>query len=723
MKRVSFAIRPQFPRALILFAVLFAVTFCGFSIAWKLQIPLSHDVTSRLERKTVEITSDVSVGTYSNTSFGSYDGMKIQIIWPEGIIAPEYGREVKLTGFLKNRGFSDYERYLFTKGVGATLTVSDFYAQRWPNTLRGVIGHFRYYLVSCIKSCGGSTLGAGLLRAVLLGDRRDVGETDEIFRVTGLSHMLSVSGSHLSIIMLCFGFVLLRFGIGKKSTFVFSALAGFLFVIITTSAEATLRSYLMLLFGGCVFFFRRRTDPLTTLGICGIVLLIGNPIVVLSVGFQLSVAAVFGILLFGRLMSVWLDACVNFFPRFVRETFGISMVAQISTLPISIPVFGMISLVGPFSNVFAGGLLTVTLALGLGGIVAGGVARPLSQPIFFLATRCCDAIIFVAQEFALLSWGSFEIGAWGVPLSVSLLLGLIAVYLLWPLPKNRVRYGAAPGRKALLLVSCSVCMLFILFPHTLSYVSGGFIKSSDDGVYVLDVGQGDAILVKNSHETALIDAGPDSIALKKALDEIGVIKIDTLIFTHTHQDHIGGAFGLDKRYGIKTIVVANGVKYNSDISEISRSLDAPVTEISAGDSLRVGKLELTCVGPKNKVSDPDDNGSCLILLADEPAGASYDYESVLITGDAEADSVKEAFSQSSLIDREVDVLKVGHHGSAVSVDAELLSVMKPKRAVISVGENSYGHPTQKVLTLLRSFHIPYLRTDLSGTIFLGSVGQ
>jgi competence protein ComEC len=202
-----------------------------------------------------------------------------------------------------------------------------------------------------------------------------------------------------------------------------------------------------------------------------------------------------------------------------------------------------------------------------------------------------------------------------------------------------------------------------------------------------------------------------------------VTRIDTLIFTHTHKDHIGGAFGLGKRYGVEAIVVGNGVGYDSDVSEIGRSLAAPVTEISEGDRLEVGRIELTCLGPRNKVTDPDDNGSCLIMLADEPVGASYEYESVLITGDAEADSVKEAFSRSSLAAGEVDVLKVGHHGSAASLDTQLLSAMKPERAVISVGENSYGHPTQKALTLLRSFHIPYLRTDLSGTIFLASVGQ
>jgi len=347
----------------------------------------------------------------------------------------------------------------------------------------------------------------------------------------------------------------------------------------------------------------------------------------------------------------------------------------------------------------------------------------LSLPIFFLATRCCDAIISVAQELALLSWGSIEIDTWGIPISVVILLWLVAIYLFWPLPKNGIRHIVAPGMKTLLVVACSVCTVFLLFPSALSFVSGGVANGSKDGVYVLDVGQGDAILVSSAQKTALIDAGSDSIALKKGLDKIGVTRIDTLIFTHTHQDHIGGAFGLGKRYGIQAIMVANGVGYDSDVSKIARSLAAPVTEISEGDRLEVGRIELTCLGPRNKVTDPDDNGSCLIMLADEPVGASYEYESVLITGDAEADSVKEAFSRSSLAAGEIGVLKVGHHGSAASLDTQLLSAMEPERAVISVGENSYGHPTQKALTLLHSFHIPYLRTDLSGTIFLVSVGQ
>lgn len=307
-------------------------------------------------------------------------------------------------------------------------------------------------------------------------------------------------------------------------------------------------------------------------------------------------------------------------------------------------------------------------------------------------------------------------------------LGVLALEIVlfgwYPLPKEHKRQKELrllrkkDHTTKVILRTCIVAALvvaFVLSPY------GFFLRENaqlSQGIYFLDVGQGDATLIKQDGIVCLIDAGPDALSLQNALRRIGVTHIDYLLFTHGHADHIDGAQGLSRSLGIRRIIVAKGCENDAGIRDASLRINAPIETVLAGDSLQAQHLQINVVWPREKVSDPDDNNSCLMVaLQKSPASQG----TILITGDGEKEAVNQACRLAHLSD--LSLLKLGHHGSKNSLDQNLLDHIKIHRIVISVGENSYGHPKAEILQLIKKNRIPFQRTDQTGTIFVPSMAQ
>lgn len=229
-------------------------------------------------------------------------------------------------------------------------------------------------------------------------------------------------------------------------------------------------------------------------------------------------------------------------------------------------------------------------------------------------------------------------------------------------------------------------------------------------VYCLDVGQGDSILITNNNKTMLIDASTNEMGNRvvKYLNDLGIKKIDYLVGTHPHEDHIGGLDNVIKSFDIGTIYMPNVVATTKTFEEVIDAISAKklkVTSPKTGDKFTVGNAECEVMSIRN---DKDDYNNCSIVIKMDFNNVSY-----LFTGDAE-ESV-----ESSRKWPHIDVLKVGHHGSNTSSSKNFLEQIKPEVALISVGQgNTYGHPTQATLKRLSNIGAKIYRTDENGTILL-----
>lgn len=234
-------------------------------------------------------------------------------------------------------------------------------------------------------------------------------------------------------------------------------------------------------------------------------------------------------------------------------------------------------------------------------------------------------------------------------------------------------------------------------------------------VYCLDVGQGDSILITNNNKTMLIDASTNEMGSRvvKYLNDLGIKKIDYLVGTHPHEDHIGGLDNVIKNFDIGTIYTPNVVATTKTYEEVIDAISAKklkVTSPKTGDKFTVGNAECEVMSIRN---DKDDYNNCSIVIKMDFNNVSY-----LFTGDAE-ESV-----ESSRKWPHIDVLKVGHHGSNTSSSKNFLEQIKPEVALISVGQgNTYGHPTQATLKRLSNIGAKIYRTDENGTILLIEKGE
>ena len=234
-------------------------------------------------------------------------------------------------------------------------------------------------------------------------------------------------------------------------------------------------------------------------------------------------------------------------------------------------------------------------------------------------------------------------------------------------------------------------------------------------VYCLDVGQGDSILITNNNKTMLIDASTNEMGSRvvKYLNDLGIKKIDYLVGTHPHEDHIGGLDNVIKNFDIGTIYMPNVVATTKTFEEVIDAISAKklkVTSPKTGDKFTVGNAECEVMSIRN---DKDDYNNCSIVIKMDFNNVSY-----LFTGDAE-ESV-----ESSRKWPHIDVLKVGHHGSNTSSSKKFLEQIKPEVALISVGHgNTYGHLTQATLKRLSNIGAKIYRTDENGTILLIEKGE
>lgn len=298
------------------------------------------------------------------------------------------------------------------------------------------------------------------------------------------------------------------------------------------------------------------------------------------------------------------------------------------------------------------------------------------------------------------------------------LLSFIAIVVGLIKPKAVIGWGNPNKRnrkKVLKIYGSCLILFFVLFGVSIDNID----TTEDLEVHFIDVGQADSILIKTGSNAMLIDAGnnDDSNLVVNYIKSRGIRKLDYVIGTHPHEDHIGGLDAVIDSFDIGKVLMPkqkSTTKTFEDVLESIQSKGLKVTTPKVGDTYELSEAKWSILAPNKEQYEETNNASIVIKL-------EFGNNSFIFTGDAEEISELEMLQTGDL---KSDVLKVGHHGSNSSTSIDFLNEVNPTYAVISVGlDNSYGHPHLEVMERLNNKNIEILRTDELGTIIITSDGN
>lgn len=558
---------------------------------------------------------------------------------------------------------------------------------------------------------------SALITALSCGYRKNLSDAaNQNFKVCGLAHIIAVSGAHLSLVCAFLGSLFIRFGVRKNLGIIFQLLFIVLYLILAGMPISALRAAGMTALSLCSFFAQRRPYALNALALCIITFITLDPFTALSVSFALSAGSTLGILLFSSLFSCWIRRFVPKLPRLFRDALALTFASNVVTLPLSAAWFSQVSLIAPLANALTAPLFAPLCTLSLLVCTCICVVPALTPSILSPLILFARAFLTLVEKIALIPYAAIPAT---IPLSVGLFCSLcltFTIWQLWPLPPTKQpitpirRKSRWMPRIASTLIA--LCILVCTFQTP---------KPSCE-LRMLDVGQGDAFLIRSNGATLLIDTGNQDSKLLQALARASVSHLDGILITHSDDDHMGSLDCLRGVVSVDTILIASDA-FSCSCANCERLIQEAsalagkdnIAKITFGSVLTCGLFKLHVIWP---YSYQDEGGNadslCLLGTTDIDQDGTVDH-SILFTGDAECKQIRELLDQNLVGD--IDVYKVGHHGSKNALDTEIVERLKPELALISVGaHNRYGHPATKTLSSLEAYNTHVCRTDTSGDV-------
>lgn len=542
------------------------------------------------------------------------------------------------------------------------------------------------------------------LTAILTGDKSGLSEqASSDLSEAGLYHILAVSGLHCGFLLKLAELLAGRYRRRLLAALTLPGLA--FYALLTGCSPSVIRACVMLSLLTAAPLLRREGDGPTSLCAALLGILLVNPFAAASVSLQLSFAAMAGILfvsdrLYRLLMGQRRHGRVF---RFLTASFSATMGALVFTVPLSAVYFGFLVLVSPVSNLLCLWSASGAFMTGLAAAVIGFVWPSAAALLALVPAGLVWYILSVARGLVRLPYHALYLS------NPYLKYWLGYVYVLfgaaWALrsgPKRR--YAAATALAAVTLVITVK-------------LGEAFWHRDDFSALVLDVGQGQCVLLSSDEDYALVDCGsanswfsPGGIA-GDSLAAMGCRELDYLLLTHYDADHINGLEELMARVKVGRVLLPDTEDDTGGrawVEGVAEAHGVPVDCVTTEQSLPLGQGTLTVYPPLG--TGEEDNEQGLSLLA-----SCGDFD-LLITGDM--DSAAEETLADTYALGGVEALVVGHHGSKYSTSAALLEAAQPRVGIISVGSNRYGHPSTEALRRLTMAGVTICRTDLQGTVRL-----
>lgn len=652
--------------------------------------PLRVDPASELDRWSAIL--DVRSVTWEGGSAAVRE-----TVWLSGRERPPNavrGDVLRVTGSIRPVDDGGFAEFLLRRGISAELEVDEaerlgpapFAPVRWAQSFRALAGR------SILSSF--PPREAGLLLGLALGDDSRLDPAlERDFRATGLSHLLVVSGEN--VVMVLAPIVALGGALRLSRWPRFALCLGVVafFVVLTGAEPSVMRAGVMagLALIGVLLGRPRSTGSILAGAV--VVLLALDPALVWSVGFQLSVVATASMVALATPISERL----RFLPGSLALATGATLAAQLGVTPLLLYYFHEVPVSTVAANVLAFPAVPPALLIGLAAATTGIVFEPLGRLLSFVAQVPMRYLEAVADRLARapIPW----ITGGGI---ASLVLGLAAaIAIAWWL-----RSGWRLPRRA--LVAGLVLLPLVVWSSALSAGPPTSLT-----VRFFDVGQGDsALLTSPGGVSMLVDGGPDPAHVATELVALGVKRLDLVIASHPHADHVTGLPAVLARIPV-ALMLEPGCRDDSPdgaaLDEAATSERLTVRLPRAGEVMTLGDVRLEFLSPDRCWSDTesDTNNDAIVVRA------SVGEDSVLFASDAEGPAQELLLDEG--VDLHADVMKVPHHGAATSIEP-FFETVQAEIAIVSVGPNTYGHPVPEVMEWIRATGAEVHRTDREGTI-------
>lgn len=631
----------------------------------------------------------------------------------------KYGDKIELVGNFKlaqerrNPGGFDYRFYLKTKKIYGIVTTKN--TKRLKENNVNIISMIANKTANVIKNQSKKLLEnkkACLLIGLLIGDTDEIDEeTKEDFRNSNLTHMLAVSGLHVSYVLLAVNYIITKVKIHKKLSKIIVMLLILFFILVTGATPSVLRAGTMtiyLILGG---IFYRRISVFSSLNLSLLVIIIMNPYCLFDVGLQLSYAGTIGIV---YLYPIIKEKIYN-----KANSILITISANIVIIPIMLYNFNTISLTFFISNLLAGPIIGIIIILGFSIIIISLIFFPIANIFSKILNLLIILFLNTAKACANLPFSKIFI--------ITPTLKFIFLYyclLVFIIIKERIQI-----RINIKLRNKVIAILIILvIINPIKYFSN--IKQSNLKIYFVDVGQGDSTcIVTPKNKIILIDGGGNSkdenydigkqTLLPYLLDK-KINKIDYCIVSHFDSDHCGGLMYILKNLKVKNIIIGKQYEEYENYKEfikIAKDKKINIRVVEAGEKITIEKnLYIDILWPINRekmvIQNAINNNSLVFKLR-------YINFSMLFTGDIEEIAEKEILDKykENTEFLKSTILKVAHHGSKTSSTKEFINIVKPKYAVIGVGkDNKFRHPSNVTIENLKTINTEIYRTDEMGEI-------
>lgn len=573
---------------------------------------------------------------------------------------------------------------------------------------------------------------AGILEAMLFGEKSELsGDIKELYQAAGISHVLVISGLHISLLALAVAGILRRLGFPMPVWVMLSVgvLAGY--GILIGQPTTAVRALLMFFVLQGARLLGRSYDLLSALAFSGILMLLDNPDLILDGGCRLSFCAVIGV---GWYVSEKNKIFRSIGEKEKRKNRGkggkgssagailenirAGWYLWLFTLPVMLDTFYQVSVVGILWNLVAIPLLPVIIASGGLGVVLAGWNIFLGS----LAGSPAYGMLQLYQEIGNIS-EKLPVGMWtpGQPSKPVIAGYYLVIFLLVLVEKQLIKREKRwkirkifPGMEL-----CSMLLLLLLMAHP---------WQQREKITFLDVGQGDASLLQSGGQTLLLDGGSTSqknvgtYVILPYIKQQGISCLEAVVLTHTDQDHINGVTEVLEEGKKGWLTVKNlmypywmeGTEQGKQLKKLAEEAGASCRKIRAGDRLTIGKAEAVVLYPKEQEKIAEPNAGSLVLF--------WKWEGVraMFTGDLPEEKERELLQNLPAC----EILQVGHHGSATSTCREFLEQVQPSLAVISCAmKNRYGHPSPDTVDRLKKTGCEIRYTMKSGAITIRKRGR
>lgn len=669
---------------------------------------------------------------------------------------PKFGDVVEITGVYEGpniarnyKGF-DYKQYLKSKNIYGTIDCVQYeiIANNKINIISNIINYVQNNIKENMSNILDEEQGA-LCIGILIGDRENISDiTEDNFKKSNLTHMLAVSGSHITYIIVALTTLLSK--TNRKFSLIITIIFLLFFTVLTGFTASVLRASIMGILTLLASILHRKSDTINNLGISSIIILLYNPYLLVDAGFLLSYAGTIGIIFFSKKISNGTSIIVNkinpnllnieqnnnskiLFVKsiiekiilYVISSLSVTISANIVIIPIMAYMFSTISFTFWISNILAGSIMEVVTIFGFITYLISIVFPMLAEFLGIALNLFLTILLKIAEISSIIPGASIYIKTPSLIMCVMYYLVIFILFNLKPIrqfirKKAIFRFLIIKAKKHKLKILVTIITVIILL-NSIIYVTDKNLK-----IYFVDVGQGDCTLIQ-THEkkNILIDGGGsefgsfdvgESILLPYLLNR-GINKIDYMMISHFDSDHIGGLFYIMKNLKVDNIIISRQGKNSENFKkfiQIMSKKQINLIIVKRGDYVKIDDTSyFEILFPEEKqISDNVLNNNSIV------AKFVSSNVTMLFTGDIEEIAEKrlcELYRNTNKL--QADIIKVAHHGSKTSSTLSFLELVNPQIALIGVGaDNNFGHPNEGVLERIKKLGTQIYRTDQTGEV-------